>query len=191
MRQTHIFLKVIFVLLLSYGLVSCNTKDRKIKKALKEYALKSGAKYKLKEYKIVETILKSNLKDSIKSSKISIEVEKEMMRNDSLLLNKYVAQKEKCKDQQKHTSYYLASSYNSLINDWQKMISKKEEDLNEKQAKINKNYEEIKNWKNLIKKAESPIIYYVIKFQYVLDGKYMDNTVFLDTDYEILKPHPI
>lgn len=186
MNRTRIFLNVIFALFICYGLVSCNTEERKIKKALKECALKEGTKYKLTEYKIVETILKSNLKDSIKSSEISIEVEKEMMRNDSLLLNKYIAQREQCKTQQKNTLYYLASSYNSIINDWQEMIDEKEEDLNEKQEEINKINENIKKWETLIQKAETPIIYYVIKHQYVLDEKHIGNIVLLTTDFQIL-----
>ena len=78
-------LNVVFILFISYCFVSCNTEDRKIKKALKEYALKNGSKYKLTEYRIIETIMKSNLEDSIKKYEVAIEVEKEMMTMENQL----------------------------------------------------------------------------------------------------------
>ena len=186
MNRTRILLKVVFVLFMSYCIVSCNTEDRKIKKALKECALKDGSKYKLTEYRIIETILKSNLEDSIKSSEVSIEVEKEMMKMDSLMLNKYVAEREQCKIQQQNTLWHLSSSYNSIIKDWQKMIDEQEEELKEKEEKIDKIKENIKVWKSRIHKAETPIIYYVIKHQYILDEKHIEKNVLLTTEYEIL-----
>ena len=125
-------LNVVFILFISYCFVSCNTEDRKIKKALKEYALKNGSKYKLTEYRIIETIMKSNLEDSIKKYEVAIEVEKEMMTMDSLMLNKYIAEREQCKKQQRSTVWHLSSSYNSIINDWQRMIDEQEEKLKEK-----------------------------------------------------------
>lgn len=185
MNRTRIFIKVIFALLISFGLFSCNTGDRKIKKALKECALKEGTKYKLTEYKIVETILKSNLEDSIKSSEVSIKVEKEMMKLDSLMLNKYIAERDQCKMQQKNTLWHLSSSYDSIIEDWQKMIDEQEEKLKEKQEKIDKIKEGIKGWESLILKAETPVIYYIIKHQYILDGKHIGKKVLLTTEYEI------
>jgi len=186
MNRSRILLKVFIILFMSHCFVSCNTEDRKIKKALKECVLMEGSDYKLTEYRIVETILKSNLKDSISSSEVSIEVEKEMMRMDSLMLNKYVAEKEKCLLQQQNTSWHLKSSYSSLIRDWQKMSDEKEVELEEKQENIDDIKENIKGWESLINNSETPIIYYVIKHQYILDEKRTERIVLLTTEYEVL-----
>lgn len=186
MKQTSIILKLIIALFLCYGLVSCNSEDRKIKKVLKEYALEEGTKYKLSEYKIIETILKSNLEDSIVDGKISIEVDKTIMKSDSFLLRTYINQKEQCKTQQRNTLYYLKSSYDNIIDDWQGMIDEKEEDLNKTQDKLNGVNKKIENWESLIKNAETPIIYYVIKYKYILDGRYLEKKVLLTTKHKIL-----
>ncbi len=79
-KQNKTFvLKVILIFFLFCGFVSCNTEDRNIKKALKEHALLDGTKYKLTEYRVIETILKTNIEDSIQSGNISVQVKK---RND-------------------------------------------------------------------------------------------------------------
>src|SRR5690606_9672591 len=122
MANFRLFLNTLLILLVSFCLTSCNTEERKIKKALKEYALKNGTNYKLKDYLITETILKTNLEDSIKSRETSINAQKQLMKMDSSLLKKYVAEKKKNEIQKKHTRSYLVSTYNNLIRDWQKMI---------------------------------------------------------------------
>lgn len=180
-------LNVVFILFISYCFVSCNTEDRKIKKALKEYALKNGSKYKLTEYRIIETIMKSNLEDSIKKYEVAIEVEKEMMTMDSLMLNKYIAEREQCKKQQRSTVWHLSSSYNSIINDWQRMIDEQEEKLKEKQKNISNFKVDVNFWKLLVHKAETPIVFYIIKHNFVLDEKHIESNVFLTTEYEVIK----
>jgi len=186
MKQTHLLLKVAFILLMFCGFVSCNTEDRNIKKALKENALADGTKYKLTEYRIVESILKTNLEDSIKSSNVSIQVKKEMMKMDSLMLNKYIGEREQCKTQKQNTLWHLASTYDSLIEDWQEMIDEQEEKLKEKQEEIDKIKDNIKSWESLIVNTDSPVIYYVIKHQYILDEKHIEKNVLLTTEFEIL-----
>ena len=180
-------LNVVFILFISYCFVSCNTEDRKIKKALKEYALKNGSKYKLTEYRIIETIMKSNLEDSIKKYEVAIEVEKEMMTMDSLMLNKYIAEREQCKKHQSSTVWHLSSSYNSIINDWQRMIDEQEEKLKEKQKNISNFKVDVNFWKLLVHKAETPIVFYIIKHNFVLDEKHIESNVFLTTEYEVIK----
>jgi hypothetical protein len=186
LKRSYLIVKVVIILSVFLSVVSCNTEDRRIKKALKEYALKEGAKYKLDRYQISETILKSNLEDSIRKSEISIEVQKQMMGTDSLLLENYIAQREQCKKQQRNTSYFLASSYNSIIRDWQKMIDEQEKKLSERQAKIDDINAVIEKWQSLISEAKTPIVYYVIKSFYTLDGKYCEKTVLLTTEYKPL-----
>nr|WP_319998891.1 hypothetical protein [uncultured Draconibacterium sp.] len=186
MKRIHLLLKVVIVLTLFHGLVSCNSEDRQIKKALKENALADGTKYKLTEYRIIETILKTNLEDSIKSENVSIRVQKEMIKMDSLLLNKYIGEREQCKIQKQNTLWHLASTYDGLIKDWQKMIDEQEEKLKDKQEEIDKIKDKVKSWESLIQNTDSPIIYYVIKHQYTLDGKHIDRKVLLTSDFEIL-----
>lgn len=185
-KRSFLIVKVVIILSIFYSVVSCNSEDRRIKKALKEYALLEGTKYKLDRYQISETILKSNLEDSIGSLKISITVQEQMMGTDSLLLNNYIAQREQCKKQQRNAPYFLASSYNSLIRDWQKMADEQEEKLNERQEKIDGFNADIKKWQTLISEAKTPIVYYVIKTFYTLDGKFCEKIVLLNTEYKPL-----
>jgi len=186
LKSSYLIVKVVILLSVFFSVVSCNTEDSRIKKALKEYALKEGVKYKFDRYQISETILKSNLEDSIRKSKISIEVQRQMMSGDSILLNNYIVQREQCKKQQRNTSYFLASSYNSIIRDWQKMIDEQEEKLSKRQEKIDNINVGIEKWQSLISEAKTPIVYYVIKSFYTLDGKYCEKTVLLTTEYKPL-----
>jgi hypothetical protein len=186
MNPTRILLKVVLIALISLCFVSCNSEDWKIKKALKEYTLNEGSKYKLTEYRIMETILKSNLEDSISGSEVSIEVNKEMMSLDSLLLNKYIAEKENCIISQRNAIYYLKSSYDDLIEGYQEWIDETEEKIKEKQDKIDSINENISEWESLINEADSPVIYYVIKHHYILDEKHKEEIVLLTTEYEVL-----
>jgi len=186
MKQTNHLLTVAFLLLIFCGLASCDFEDSNIKKALKEKALENGTKYKLTEYKIVETILRTNLEDSIKSGNVSIQVQKEMMKMDSVMLNKYIGEREQCKMQKQNTVWHLASTYDNLIEDWQEMIDEQEEKLKLKQEEINKVKNKIGIWESLIENTDSQIIYYVIKHQYVLDEKHIEENVLLTTEFETL-----
>lgn len=186
MKQTNLLLRFAFLLLIFCGLVSCDSEDRNIKKALKENALENGTKYKLTEYKIVETILRTNIEDSIKNGNVSIQVQKEMMKMDSTMLNKYIGEREQCKSQKRNTVWHLASTYDSLIEDWQEMIDEQEEKLKLKREEIAKIEAKNRIWKSLIENTDSPVIYYVIKHQYVLDEKHIEENVLLTTEFEIL-----
>jgi hypothetical protein len=186
MKKTNLLLSVAFLLLIFCGLASCDSEDRNIKKALKENALENGTKYKLTEYKIVETILRTNLEDSIKSGNVSIQVQKEMMKMDSVMLNKYIGEREQCKIQKQNTVWHLASTYDNLIEDWQEMIDEQEEKLKLKLEEIDRVKNKISIWESLIENTDSPVIYYVIKHQYVLDEKHIEENVLLTTEFETL-----
>lgn len=186
MKQNHHLLKVIFIILLFCGFVSCDTEDRNIKRALKENALLDGTKYKLTEYRITETILKTNIEDSILSGHTSIIVQKQLMRMDSLKLNEYIQEREQCKADKRNTYGYLASIYDSLIKEWQDMVDYQDERLAIKQRKIDEIKDEIKNWELLIENADDHVIYYIIKHQYILDEKHVEREVLLTTKYEII-----
>jgi len=188
MCQTRFLLKVALIVFISYAMVSCNTEDRKIKKALKESAINKGAKYELSEYRVVETILKSNLEDTISSRKISIMVQEELMEMDSIMLNSYIVKRDECKNQKQNTLSYLASSYNSLIRDYQKWIDEQEEKLNEKQTVIDSIRDNIQELESLILAAKTPLVYYVIWHQYNLDNKYIEEKVFLNAEYKVFNP---
>lgn len=186
MKQTNLLLKVAFFLLIFCALTSCDSEGRNIKKALKESALENGTKYKFTKYKIVETILRTNIEDSIKSGNVSILVQKKMMRLDSVILNQYFGEREQCKIQKRNTVWHLASAYDNLIEDWQKMIDKQEEKLKLKQEEIDKIEDANRIWKSLIENTDSAIIYYVIKHQYVLDGKHIEENILLTTEFETI-----
>jgi hypothetical protein len=186
MKQTNLLLKVAFLLLIFCVLASCDSEDRNIKKALKENALENGTKYKFTEYKIVETILRTNLDDSIKSGNVSIQVQKEIMKMDSAMLNKCIGEREQCKTQKQNTVWHLASTYDNLIEDWQEMIDEQEEKLKLKQEEIDKKEDKNRIWESLIENTDSPVIYYVIKHQYVLDEKHIEENVLLTTEFETL-----
>lgn len=186
MKQNHHLLKVIFIILLFYGFVSCDTEDRNIKRALKENALFDGTKYKLTEYRITETILKTNIEDSILSGYTSIIVQKQLMRMDSLKLNEYIQEREQCKADKRNTYGYLASIYDSLIKEWQDMVDYQDERLAIKQRKIDEIKDTIINWESLIENADDHVIYYIIKHQYIIDEKHVEREVLLTTKYEII-----
>lgn len=186
MKQNHHLLKVIFIILLFCGFVSCDTEDRNIKRALKENALLDGTKYKLTEYRITETILKTNIEDSILSGHTSIIVQKQLMRMDSLKLNEYIQEREQCKADKRNTYGYLASIYDSLIKEWQDMVDYQDERLAIKQRKIDEIKDTIINWESLIENADDHVIYYIIKHQYIIDEKHVEREVLLTTKYEII-----
>ncbi len=105
---------------------------------------------------------------------------------DSLMLKKYIGEREQCIIQKQNTLRYLASTYDGLIEDWQEMIDEQEEKLNEKQEEIDKIKDKVKSWESLIQNSYSPVIYYIIKHQYVLDEKTIERKVLLTTDFQIL-----
>jgi len=186
MKRIFLLFKIAFFLTLVNGIISCNSEDRHIKRALKDYALENGTKYKLIEYRIVETILKSNIEDSIKSCKVSIQVQMHMMQMDSSLLKKYISEREHCKSLKQNTMRHLRSDYDILIDDWQEMIDEEVVKLNEKQSEINMLVEKINKWESLIENANSTVIYYVINHKYTLDEKHIEENILLTSEFEVL-----
>ena len=74
--------------ILVMSLVSCTSEDAKIKRALKTSVSESlKSEYKYDSHLLLETILKSNLTDSIYAFKLDIETTRDMMRLDSVRLN--------------------------------------------------------------------------------------------------------
>lgn len=90
------------------------------------------------------------------------------------------------KSQKRNTVWHLASTYDNLIEDWQEMIDEQEEKLKLKREEIDKIEDKNRIWKSLIENTNSPVIYYVIKHQYVLDEKHIEENVLLTTEFEIL-----
>jgi len=105
---------------------------------------------------------------------------------DSVMLNKYIGEREQCKMQKQNTVWHLASTYDNLIEDWQEMIDEQEEKLKLKLEEIDRVKNKISIWESLIENTDSPVIYYVIKHQYVLDEKHIEEDVLLTTEFETL-----
>jgi len=102
------------------------------------------------------------------------------------MLNKYIGEREQCKSQKQNTLWHLASTYDNLIDDWQEMIDEQGEKLELKQTEIDKIEDKIKIWESLIENTDSPVIYYVIKHQYILDEKHIEKNILLTTEFETL-----
>ena len=85
--------------------------------------------YEYKSHQIVETILDSNLKDSI-SSLESANVAKEIMLEEKDKKKKYyLSQIDEMRRQQQTTLPWLRGDYRGLIRDWQRMLDDVNRDM--------------------------------------------------------------
>lgn len=179
--------KLFYVSLLLLALSSCNTEDVKIRRSLKEIATsESSQKYKLLDYQIVETILQDNLQDSISNYEVDKQVKHTLLQRDSVLLSQYIDNKNDCIRQKNQAPYYIGSMYNSLIRDWEDMITKQQVAINLKLSEIDSLSSKIDYWEELITASTSPIVYYQIKHRYTVGGAHKEEIVLLNTDYNPL-----
>lgn len=121
--------------ILTISFASCTSENAKIKKALKasvSEALRS--EYKYDSHLLLETILKSNLTDSISAFKLDIETTRDMMRLDSLRLSNIRNNMADCRRQRANTLYFLRSTYDDLIEDYEEMEEGIIEKLDEKNS---------------------------------------------------------
>jgi len=178
---------VIHVLLMGIA-ISCTSEDAKIKKTLKASVSKSlKGEYKYDSHLLLETILKSNLTDSISSFKIDINTTREMMLFDSLRLSNIRNNMKDCRRQRANTMYFFKSAYDDLIEDYEKLEEKIVEELEEKNSKIAEKEAKIAFWSKSMHETDSPIVFYKVKHTYKIRGMYRDTVVLLNSKYEIVK----
>lgn len=168
--------------------VSCTSEDAKIKKALKESVSESlKSEYKYDSHLLLETILKSNLSDSISSFRIDISTARDMMRLDSLRLSNIRDNMADCRHQRASTLYFLRSTYNDLIEDYKEMEEGILEKLDERNREILEKEAKVAFWSKSMYETDSPIVFYKVKHTFKMRGMYRDTVVLLNTKYEIVK----
>ena len=178
-----------FVLaILVISLVSCTSEDAKIKKALKASVSESlKSEYKYDSHLLLETILKSNLTDSISACKLDIETTRDMMRLDSVKLSNIRNNMADCRRQRANTLYFLRSTYDNLIEDYKEMEEGVIEKLDEKNREILEKEGKVAFWSQSIYETDSPIVFYKVKHTFKMHGMYRDTIVLLNSKYEIIK----
>ena len=174
------------LLILVMSFESCTSEDAKIKKSLKESvceSMKSG--YKYESHLLLETILKSNLTDSISSLNLEIKTIRDFMHLDSLRLsNDNMAD---CKRQRAKTLYFLRSTYDELVKDYEKMEKDLIEKLDENNSEILGKESKMAFWSQSMSETNSPIVFYKVKHMFKIHGISRDTVVLLNSKYEIVK----
>ena len=168
--------------------ISCTSEDAKIKKALKASVAESlQSEYKYDSHILLETILKSNLTDSISSFKIDISTTRDLMRLDSLRLDNIRNNMADCRRQRANTMYFLRSTYDDLIEEYEEMEEDIVEKLDGKNSEILAKESKIAFWSKSMYETDSPIVFYKVKHAYKMSGMYRDTVVMLNSKYEIVK----
>ena len=168
--------------------VSCTSEDTMIKKALKASIKESlQSEYKYDSHLLLETILKTNLTDSISSYKTEIRSSKEMMRLDSLRLDEIRYNLRDCKLQKSNTLYFLRSMYDTIIEEYEGMEEELITKLEDKSVAIAEKEVKVKFWSQAMAETDSPIVFYKVKHAYKMRGMYQDTVVVLNSKYEIVK----
>lgn len=181
------FYSLVLVILVM-SLVSCTSEDAKIKKALKASVAESvQSEYKYDSHILLETILKSNLTDSISSFKIDISTTRDLMRLDSLRLDNIRNNMADCRRQRANTMYFLRHTYDDLIEDYEEMEEDIIEKLNERNREILEKEAKVAFWSQSMYETDSPIVFYKVKHAFKMRGVYRDTVVLLNSKYEIVK----
>ena len=175
-------------ILLIFSFSSCSRQESMIKESLKKSIpvdLANG--YELKEYVILETILSENIKDSITGFWSRLSVNESLIHSDSVRLGPIVKNMNDCKVQRANTLYYLRSTYDGLIRDYEKMHDDIIIKIQEKEEENIVLKEKIKKLENVLElSANSPIVYYKVKHIYDLNGMRKEEIVTLDFDYNFI-----
>ena len=157
---------------------------RALKASVSE-SLKS--EYKYDSHLLLETILKSNLTDSISALKLDIGTARDMMRLDSVSLNNIRVNMADCRHQRANTLYFLRSTYDDLIEDYKEMEERIIENLDERNREILEKEAKVAFWSQSMCETDSPIVFYKVKHAFNMRGVYRDTVVLLNSKYEIVK----
>lgn len=179
------------VLVLSLCLLSvlgCSSEKSNIKKALKSsIPTEQVGEYKFKDYIITETLLKNNVEDSISTLKNQNLAKQATIESQKRLREGYLTNLEDCKRQQRTTLYWLRSSYNSIIRDWEKMIKESNEKIQMDSSAVVANNQRISFFQSYLDKTKNPIVFYKVRHSYTLRGAIKSDDVLLDEDYNLVK----
>ena len=174
--------------MLTIFLFSCNSEDSKIKDALKSTIPSEMTKnYQYKSHQVLETILDSNIKDSISSVESKITVREMFLEEKNEKKDYYLAQIDEMKRQQQTTLPWLRGDYRGLIRDWQRMLDDVNKEMKQDSVFMDSLNNRIDYFNSCIEDADSPIIFYKIKHEYMLSGAYHCDEVVLDSKYQLVK----
>lgn len=178
----------ILLFLLSSICISCDSENAKIKKSLKASIPNDTRNYyKYESHDILETILKTNLTDSILALENDISVIRKTMHLDSLRLANIHENMAECKHQRNNTMYFLRSTYDQIIENYKEMEADIIEELTETNDIITVKEAKIDFLSKAMYESNSPIVFYKVRHIYKMHGMLKDTTVLLNTKYEIVK----
>lgn len=173
---------------LAIMMVGCNSENAKIKRALKSsIPVESVNNYKYKSHQIIETLLRGSVQDSISSYETSNRVTEMSIEHKNQMKDTYMENLEDCKRQKRNTLYWLRSSYDSIIRDWERMLGDVKEEIAEDSLKIAANNEKISFFRQHLENTDSPIVFYKVRHEYQLSGAYRREDVVLDANYQLVK----
>ena len=188
LRTMKRIFSILFFSIVAIAMISCSSENVKIKKALKSsIPVESIRNYKYKSHQIIETLLKSNVEDSIATYESANRVTEMSIERKNQMRDSYQTNLDDCRRQQRNTLYWLRSSYDGLIRDWQRMLDDVNEEIAEDSLKIKANNEKIEFFRHHLENTDSPIIFYVVRHEYQLSGAYRREDVTLDANYQLIK----
>lgn len=168
--------------------VSCTSEEGKLKKALIASIPESvKSEYQYESHVLLETLLKSNLTDSISSLRAEIITNETLMQMDSTQLANIQSSIDECEELRANTMYFLKSSYDQIIDDYEDMAADIIEKIEGYQSEIGLCESKIDFLSNAMSETESPIVFYKVKHTYRMRGMYRDTIVYINSKYEIVK----
>lgn len=178
----------ILLVLLSIIIAGCNSENSRIKKALKTSISTEQVKnYKYKSHQILETLLRNNVLDSISLYESRNHMAEISIARKQQMKQIYKEKLDDCLRQQHNTLYWLRSSYNSIIRDWQRMLDEAQVGIDEDSLTIVTISKRIEFFRQHLKETKSPIVFYKVRHEYLLNGAYRSEDVILDSNYQLIK----
>ncbi len=183
-RLFCIFLPWLIVVLCA----SCTSEETKLKKALIASIPESvKSEYQYDSHVLLETLLKSNLTDSISSLRAEIITNETLIEMDSTRLAEILSSIDECEALRANTMYFLRSSYDQIIDDYEDMAADIIEKIEDYQSCISSCESKIEYLSNAMYETDSPIVFYKVKHTYKMRGMYRDTIVYINSKYEIVK----
>lgn len=177
------FIAITFAL---FFVVGCSSEKIKIKRALKEsVGIEQAKDYKFKSYQIVATQLRTNITDSIASLNTNNELLKVRMLRTQEQIESCRRNINDCKKTQRSTMYWLRSSYDYIIGEWEEMLDKATQSKQVDSVQLDLNNKKLNFFKQNLEATDSPIVFYIIKHDYTINGAVRQEKVTLDANYKL------
>lgn len=142
--------------------------------------------YKFKSYQIVATQLRTNITDSIASLKTNNELLNMRIKRSQEHIESCEENIRDCKRSQRSTMYWLRSSYDYIIREWEEMRDKAVQSRQADSLQLDMNTKKINFYKQNLEATDSPIIFYEVKHDYLLRGAVRQEKVVLDANYQLI-----